>query len=527
MSNWFKGFFRDKRAGAIQLLLIVGILIVINILIKGVILRLDLTADHRYTLSKVSKKIASNLHDPISVTAYFSANLPPQLKRVRAQFQNYLQEFGTHSHGNVEYKFVDPSKSKKAAKKAQQAGIRPLMISVRKKNKASQSQAFMGAVFHYHSKKQVVPVINPGAGLEYTVASAIKRLTVKKKPKVGLLQGTGEPKQKAMPQFMHALNQEYKVVPISGLDTTAVPADIDVLMVIDPKQKISTKALISIDQYIMAGGKALFAINRVQTQLSRGIARPANTGINKLLTAYHLPIKPDLVRDIRASNIRVQQRRGRFTIVNEVQDPYIPQITNFGKNPISKGLETVVFQFVSSLDTSQVDSSQHLMILASSSKKAGIARGYFNLNPMQKWSRSDFPKSYVPLAAAIKGRFTSAFAQSDSIKVPLKKSKKTAMVVFGNANFLLNGNGRQQHIQPKDNISLAVNSVDWLADNSGLIVLRTKGITNRPINDIKNSTKNALKYFNLFFPLLLVLGYGAYRYQRKKARRKKWMEEGV
>src|SRR5699024_8462666 len=108
---------------------------------------------------------------------------------------------------------------------------------------------FMGAVFHYRDKKQVVPVINPGAGLEYTVASTIKKLTVKKKPKIGLLQGTGEPGQQEMSQLMHELNQAYKVVPISGLDTTSVPADIDVLMIIDPKQKISTKALESIDQY--------------------------------------------------------------------------------------------------------------------------------------------------------------------------------------------------------------------------------------------------------------------------------------
>lgn len=527
MNNWFKGFFRDKRSGMIQLLLIAGILIVINILVKGFILRLDLTSDHRYTLSKVSKNIASSLHDPVSVTAYFSADLPSQLMQAKDQFQNFLAEFRNRSHGNLEYKFVDPSKNKETEVKVQRAGVRPLMVSVRKKNQASQKRAYMGAVFHYHNKKKVVPVIAPGAGMEYTVASTIKELIAKKKPKIGLLQGSGEPSKSDMPQLMHALQQEYNVVDISGLDTTAVPADINVLMVIAPKKKLSAKELESIDQYIMSGGKALFAVNGVQVQMQRGAARPAETGINTLLTAYHLPVQRDLVRDIHASNIQVQQKRGRFTVVNQIQDPYIPQIINFGNNPISKGLETVVFQFVSSLDTTQVDSTQHLMVLAKSSNKSGIASGYFNLNPMRQWSRSDFPKSYIPVAAALKGRFTSAFAHNDSIQVPLKKSKKTAIIVFGGANFLINGSGNHRHPLMKDNISLAVNSVDWLADNSGLIALRTKGISNRPLKSIKNSTKNALKYFNLFFPLLLVLGYGAYRYRLRKSRRQKWIEEGI
>jgi gliding-associated putative ABC transporter substrate-binding component GldG len=526
MSNWFKGFFRDKRAGTVQLLLIVGILIVVNILVKGLIWRLDLTADHRYTLSDASKNIAASMHDPVTVTAYFSDDLPPQLKQVKDQFQSFLEEFRSRSGNNLEYKFVSPDK-KKTQRKAQQAGVRPVMISVRKKNKMSQKRAYLGAVFHYHDKKQVVPVIRPGAGLEYTVASTIKKLTVKKKPKVGLLQGNGEPNLRAMPQLKKELSQEYKVVDISGLDTTSVPADIEVLMVIAPKQKLSSKALESIDQYIMSGGKAIFALNRVQAHLSRGRARPLNTGIDKLLTAYHLPVKPDLVRDVHASNIRVQQRQGGFTMVNQVQYPYIPQIVNFGDNPISKGLETVVFQFVSSLDTTQVDSTQHLMVLAKSSSKSGIASGYFNLNPMRKWSQSNFPQSYIPVAAALEGQFTSAFAKSDSIKVPLKKSKKTAIVVFGDGDFVVNGSGRQKQPLPADNISLAVNSVDWLANNSGLIALRTKGVTNRPIKNIKDSTKTALKYFNLFFPLLLVLGYGAYRYQLKKSRRQKWIEEGI
>lgn len=527
MSNWFKGFFKDRRAIFVQLLLILGILVAANVLADELIWRLDLTADNRYTLSPASEDIAVSLDDPVSVTAYFSADLPPQLGQVKDQFRNFLEEFRARSGNNLEYEFVNPNESDEAEQEAQQAGIRPVMIDVRERDQMSQKRAYFGAVFHYHDKQEVVPVIQPGAGLEYTIASTIKMLTTDEKPKIGLLQGHGEPGQQEIVQLANELNQQYQLVDVSGLDTAAVPADIEVMMIIAPAQKLSQKELTSIDQYIMSGGKAVFAINRVQTQLQQGMAQKLDTGIEQLLASYGLPVNPDLVRDANASNIQVQQRQGGFTMINQVQYPYIPLISNFGDHPISRGLETVVFRFVSSLDTTHTDSTRHLSVLAESSDQSGISSGYFNLNPMREWSRQDFQQSHIPLAAAMEGTFTSAFADNDSVDVPLKKSQKTSFVVFGDGDFLINGAGQQQQRLPEDNISIAVNSVDWLADDTGLIALRTKGITNRPLENVEDSTKAFLKYFNLFFPILLVFGYGLYRYQRKKARRRKWIEEGV
>lgn len=525
--NWFQGFLKDKKNTTIQILLIVGIAILANMLAKDLIIRFDLTANNRYTLSPASVHIAKALKDPVTVTAYFSKDLPPQLQMVKDQLQNFLDEFRAYSGNNLEYHFVNPNKSKMDEKKAQQAGIRPVTLNVRKRDQMSQKRAYLGAVFKYHDKKQPVPVIRPGSGLEYSIASTIKQLTIKKKPKIGLLQGDGEPSQREMPQLSKELRQMYQLVPVSGLDTTSVPADIEALMVIAPKKKLSPHAVQAIDQYIMAGGRAVFALNEVRTNLQRGMARVQQTGLESLLNAYNIPIEPDLVYDANSSTIRVQQRQGGFSIVNSVQYPYIPAISNFADHPISKGLETVRFQFVSSLDTTEVDSSESLTVLARSSKNSGEARGRFNLNPMRNWSRSDFRESYLPVAAAVQGTFQSAFANVDSVEVPLKESKKTSIVVIGDGDFVVNGSGQRQQRLSEDNINLMVNSVDWLADDTGLIALRTQGVTNRPLEQIEDSTKALLKYLNLFLPILFVLGYGFYRYQRRKARRRRWIEEGI
>jgi gliding-associated putative ABC transporter substrate-binding component GldG len=525
--NWFNGFFQDKRETAYQLLLLTGILFTVNVLAEELVVRFDLTEDNRYTLSGASEDIARSLTDPVTVTAYFSADLPPQLAPVEYEFRSFLEEFRAYADGNLEYEFVNPNQGPEAEQKARQEGIQPVMIDVRERDRITQKRAYFGAVFRYQGKKEVVPVVSPGAGLEYTIASTIRQLTMEDKPKIGLLQGHGEPGREELIQLMNELEQRYEVVEVAGLDTTSVPADIEALLVIAPDSPIAHSALQAIDQYIMAGGKAVFALNKIQTQVQFGMARPLQTGLDQLLEAYGLTVNANLVQDAQASAIQVQQQQGAFTFVNQIQYPFIPLVTNFGNHPISQGLETAVFQFISSLDTTRIDSSQTLTILASSSEQAGLVTPPFNLSPSQNWSMTSFGRANIPIAGLAEGVFPSAFAGIDSVDVALEASKPTSIVVFGDGDFIINGSGQQRQRMPADNISLMVNSIDWLADDTGLIALRTKGVTNRPLELVEDGTKVLIKYLNVFAPILLVLGYGFYRYQRNQIRRQRWMEEGV
>ncbi len=526
--SWFSGFFKTKREAIIQIVLVIGILIVANYIANQIFLQFDMTENHEYTLSKPSEVIAKSLKDPVTVTAYFSSKLPPQLHRIKSQFKDFLDEFRAYSGDNLEYNFVDPNKDQKSEQTAQQAGIQPVLVNVRERDQVSQKRAYLGAVFQYEGKSQVVPVVQPGDGLEYTIASTIKKLTETKKPKIGLLQGNGEPTEQEMPQLMQELKDRYQIEKISNIDTTGVPADINVLMIIAPTKAFTQNQLKSIDQYIMAGGKAIFAINKVQANIQMGYARPEDTGIDALLTSYNIPVEPDLVRDLNASSIGVSQEQSGFQFVRQIRYPYIPVITTFGNNPISKGLESVVFQFVSSVDTSKVDSLQKVTVLASSSNKSGEASNFMSISPFQNWNRSDFTESHIPVAALVSGVFKSHFADKDSMKVRLKKSVKTSIIVVGDGDFVQNGPpGQHQQRLPDDNISLMANSVDYLADDTGLIALRTKGITNRPLTLISDSSRNLLKYINVFIPILLVLGYGFYRYEHNKSRRRQWMEKGL
>lgn len=527
MSNAFAGFLANRREAILQVLLIAGSLIALTYTANQFLWRADLTENNRYTLASASHDIAQGLQDPVTVTAYFSANLPARFGRTKDEFRALLQEFRAAADGNVEFTFVNPGEDDEKAKKARQAGIRPVSISVREQNKMTQKRAYLGAVFQYQDQREVIPFVEPGSSLEYEIASTMRKFTRDQKSVLGLLQGHGEPSMGEMAQLRSAVKDRYDIQTISGVDSTGVPANVDVLLVARPEKELSTQAALAIDQYVMRGGRVLFALNRAQTNMRFGRARPKSTGLEPLLDTYGLPIRADLVRDRNASVVRVQQRRGGFRTVNRIPYPYLPKIANFSDHPITEGLDQTIFRFVSSLDTAKVDTSATLTVLARSSNQSAAASLPASIRPQQEWTVADFSGSSLPVAGLLEGSFSSAFADVDTLSVERTQSADTKVAVFGDGDFMVNGSGQRKRRLPEGNINLIANSLDYLSDDTGLLSLRTQRVTSRPLKQISPTSQTILKYLNVLLPILLVIGYGLVRYRRNQARRQRWKESGL
>src|SRR3954466_7698173 len=77
---------RHKLASASNasayVLLTVGAVVLINLIGTRVFGRLDLTENHVYTLAPGSKAIVANLPDYLTVKAYISEEMPPELQSV-------------------------------------------------------------------------------------------------------------------------------------------------------------------------------------------------------------------------------------------------------------------------------------------------------------------------------------------------------------------------------------------------------------------------------------------------------------
>ncbi len=501
-----------KKKIILTLSLIFGILVLINILADRFFVRLDFTNDHEYTLSSATKNILNSLDQPVTVTAYFSENLPPNIAQVRRDFRDLLVEYSNESDGNVVYDFINPNKDQQTEMKTQQAGIRPIMINVRERDQMKQQRAYLGAVIQYGGKSEIIPFIQPGSAMEYALSSAIKKLTLNNKTKIAFLQGDGEPTLNELSQVNEQLSVLYDVNTVKFNDTTGISTKYKTLIIIAPKDTVNPKYFSQLDDFLASGGRILIALNRVGADLSHGSGSSIYTGFSNWLGKKGINVENNFIIDANCSSVMVRQQQGMFVMNTPVQFPYIPQITKFADHPITQGIESVIMPFVSPVKNNDQDSLLHVVTLAHTSEHSGLQKPpvYFDIS--KQWSNSDFPVSSIPVALAIDGKIV--------------KGVYSKMVVFGDGDFAVNGSGQNAQKLGKDNVNLMSNAIDWLSDDTGLITLRTKGVTSRPISsNLEEGTKTIIKYANFLIPILLIIAYGLFRFQVRRRKKNKLMHQ--
>ena len=174
------------------ILLAIGIVILVNILSSRYFLRADFTSDNKYTLSKATKDIVRSLDEPVTVTAYFTKDLPQAIVQTKNEFKELLIEYANLSKGNLVYEFVSPNDEPELEQELGQKGIAPRILNVREKDQNVQKTVYLAAVIKYGNKEEILPLILPGAAMEYDLSTAIKTVVVEDKPFVGFIQGHGE-----------------------------------------------------------------------------------------------------------------------------------------------------------------------------------------------------------------------------------------------------------------------------------------------------------------------------------------------
>lgn len=492
----------------ITILLLAGILLLVNALSQQFFLRFDLTENDQYTLSQATRNILRNLEDPVTITAYFSDDLPPTYSNVRQEFQDLLIEYANRSNGYVNYEFISPE-SDEEKQSAVQNGIQPLLINVSEKDQVKQQQAFMGAVIAAGERQEVIPFISPDLPMEYTLSSNLKKVSVVDKPSIGIVQGHGEPPLSQLGPVFQGLSVLYDVENVDLSEEAGIPDRYRAVAIVSPTDSFPANQLAKLDDYLNRGGKLLIALNRVDGNLQNRRGTEITTGLEGWLAAKGLQIQPNFIIDQQCSSITVQQQQGMFTINTQVRFPYLPLVTDFVEHPVTQGLERVFFPFASSIQFTG-DSTLRFTPIVRSSERSGTqpANTFFRIAE-EEWTAADFTQRNLTIGAVLEG--------------PIAGGTNATIVCFGDGDFPLAA-------QSEDNVSLLINSIDWLSDDTGLIALRTKGIAARPIDqeylgEEGESQRTFLKYLNFGFPILLVLIIGGIHYQRQRNRRLQRMQE--
>lgn len=490
------------------IVLITAIVIIINVLSENYSFRLDFTEGKEYTLSKATRNILKNLDKPVTVTAYFSRDLPPNIGNISDNLKDMLIEYGNRSKGMVVYKFVNPNEKEELEREAMKNGIQPVMINVREKDQVKQQKAYLGAVISMGEEKETIPFFQPGAAMEYALSTAIKKLSVVDKPAIAFIQGHGEPSINEMPQVYNELSILYSVEPFVMNDTTEIPDKYKTIAIVRPTDTINAVHLNQLDKFLARGGNIFLALNRVEGDFSTATGRAMTTGLEDWLMQKGVTVSDNFVIDANCGAVTVQQQQSNFIITTQISFPYFPIISKFADNPVTKGLESVILQFASPI-TYSGDSTKKFIPVAFSSTQSGTARAPLYFDVQREWTENDFPMSGIVVAGILEGK--------------LSGEANSRIVLVSDGDFAVSGSQRGNQL-PQDNVNLMVNSVDWLSDDTGLIELRTKEVTSRPVKEMPEGTRTFLKWFNFLLPIVIIIIYELIRMQINRNKRVKRME---
>lgn len=481
-------------------------LILINILSCFLFLRLDLTSNKKYSLSTVSKTTLQQLNQDITVTLYLSDNLTPDRFKLARDFRNLLKEYKTLSKRPFTIRTITPDTREKEMQ-AFQDGIKPFSQEITERDMVKIQRVYFGATIQIGQQKTVIPYINQHTPMEYEITKILKEACDTVKPRVAFLRGHHEIALDSLSQIIHEL------LPIAIIDTLRLgqqpTRDYNVLCIIGPKDTYTTPDLDTLRAYLRQGGRLFIALNHAVGQIgyNQNNGYINRVGIENMLEQLGLKIRYDFVVDRRCGSIIIQQDMGGIPLETRIDFPYIPVIQNFSSHPITKGLNAISLQFASSIENVPTTSAYQFTSLAKTSNISGLQDVPVFFNLMKTWTtKHDFNHPNNTIAALL-----------------TNDDDNSAIVTITNANFIINNRYNLLH---HDNINFALNAIEWLTDDSGLIKLRNKFIESQTLRPIDDGTRRFLKYLNFLSPILIILLIALYNYRAYKNKRLRRSQPG-
>ncbi len=163
------------REHSIDFALALAILALANAAAGKAFVRADLTGQRMYSLSKASKELVGALQEPLTVNAFFSADLPAPYNSVDQYLRDLLQEYKSQANKNFNYKFFDMSKEE-SEDAARSYGLNQTQVQKVETTEVSAKAVWMSLAIVYGDNIKTFDNINNSAGLEYKLTTAMSKM---------------------------------------------------------------------------------------------------------------------------------------------------------------------------------------------------------------------------------------------------------------------------------------------------------------------------------------------------------------
>lgn len=567
-----------KQLNLIQLFLGILIILLVNVIGGYVFTRFDLTSGKRYSISEATKKMLTGLDDIVYFKVYLEGDFPAGFERLSRSTREMLDEFRAYNR-NIQYEFIDParvvseSETRAFYEELIRKGLNPTDLQVKKYDGTSQQIIFPGALVSFKSKEVPMSLLvsqigmspeailnNSVQSLEYNIAKTIKKLVTATRPDVAFIKGHGELEDIYLYDALQSASEYFNVErtriggelsslterDTAGNGSIIVRNKYDAIVIAQPDSIFDEKDKFIIDQFIMHGGKVLWFIDPVYATMDSletsnqtiGIARDLN--LDDMLFNYGVRLNNNLILDLNAMPVRV--------VTGMIDDQpqidflpwyFFPVVTPASEHPIVKNLNAVKTEFISTLDTVGSPSVQKTILLNTSkysrTLKSPVVISLRLLEEPQ--DERLYQMSHLPVAVLLEGEFPSVFKNRIPPRIEddpwmdfREKSVPTQMIVVSDGDMVRNQLHSSQGYplplgfdqytrQSFGNRDFLLNALNYLTDDSGLILSRAKDVKLRLLDSTRlKDEKLKWQLINTLIPVAFILIYGVIRSAIRKRR---------
>ncbi|HEY3897770.1 MAG TPA: Gldg family protein [Chthoniobacter sp.] len=475
--------------------------------------RIDLTAEHAYTLSPGTRAILAKLDTPVQIRFYCTrgdSTMPVALKTYAQQVEDLLDEYRQASKGLVDIQKLDPAPDSDAEDSAKLDGVEG-------QRRLDGEPIYLGLSVSMLDQKEVLPFLAPDRErlLEYDISHAITRVAAADKPVVGVMSplpvagmrvDPRKPRQRAQPAWtLYSQLEEDFTVKTVDMEADQIPGDVRVLLLIHPKE-ISDRTQYAIDQFLLRGGK-LMAFLDPQCLLDPASKEgPSSSNLEKLLKAWGLAFESNkIVADL---DYVTPTRQGRQPLALTLNENAVNK-----DDVLTSNSDHLILLFAGAFQGTPAEGLKETVLLKSSpnSQLIDSARAQADGgNIIRDFARSG---TEYPLALRLTGKFKTAFpnGKPKAPELPAMPGEKkpdapaaaglkvstteTAVILVGDADFIQDRLAVQETVSPfggqrmvtpaNGNLAFVLGAIDQLAGDDNLVAMRGRASRARQFTVVK------------------------------------------
>lgn len=503
------------------------IIVIVNALASTLRTRVDLTAEHAYTLSNGTRSILSKLDTPIQIRFYCTRGdnrMPVFLKTYAQRVEDLLGEYRQASKGQIEIQKLDPVPDSEAEDSAKLDGIEG-------QARMDGEPIYLGLSISMLDQKQALPFLAPDRErlLEYDISRAISRVLSNERPVIGVMSSlpySGTPSNPMMARMGQQGQQPWAIISELKRDFTIkdvpptseeIPSDVKVLLLIHPKG-VTDAVQYGIDQFVLRGGK-LVAFLDPQSVLDRsgagnpmGMSMGSKSSIDKLMSAWGVTF--DSSKVVADLDFVGRTREGRQPAVLALNE----KATN-REDIVSSDANNLFLVFAGAFSGTPAEGLKQTVLLHSSknSQLVDPMSAQFGGEKIIK----DFTSSNTEHALALRltGKFKTAFPGGKPGSAPAgdgkdakpaaaglqESSQESAVLLIGDVDFIqdqiavqevMNPFGGQRMVMPANaNLAFAQGAIEQMAGDSNLVSVRSRASRERQFTVVKEMQAKAESAF--------------------------------